>query len=139
MDKICRCKFQQGVDKLVSVGDLVNKGEQSAEVYMDPDTNLKLGIHGCFISSVAIASCSGQYPGQLTSTMEWQAVHLVRQYGGITVRGNHDEMALERYEMWKKCGRLDVYLLPHAAQTCLHVLVLKKKNFFHTACASQNT
>ncbi|CAL8471900.1 g11442 [Coccomyxa elongata] len=61
-----KCKFQQGVDKLVSVGDLVNKGEQSAE-----------------------------------------AVHLVRQHGGITVRGNHDEMALERYEMWKKCGRLD--------------------------------
>lgn len=38
----------------------------------------------------------------------WQAVHLARRIGGITVRGNHDEMALERYEMWKKCGRLDV-------------------------------
>ena len=35
-------------------------------------------------------------------------MHLVRQIGGITVRGNHDEVALERYEMWKKCGRLDV-------------------------------
>ncbi len=35
-------------------------------------------------------------------------MHLARQIGGISVRGNHDEIALERYEMWKKCGRLDV-------------------------------
>lgn len=28
----CRCKYRQGVDKVVFVGDLVNKGEQSAEV-----------------------------------------------------------------------------------------------------------
>ena len=60
--------------------------------------------------------------------MAWQAVHLVRQHGGITVRGNHDEMALERYEMWKKCGRLDVCLLPHTAESCLPVVVLGTKH-----------
>ncbi len=37
-----------------------------------------------------------------------QAVHLVRKIGGITVRGNHDEMVLERYDTWKRTGTLDV-------------------------------
>ena len=45
-------------------------------------------------------------------------MHLVRQIGGITVRGNHDEVALERYEMWKKCGRLDVGVGSHPFEPC---------------------
>ena len=44
MHTCCRCKFQQGLDKLVSVGDLVNKGERSAEVR--PESNITLGTHG---------------------------------------------------------------------------------------------
>jgi hypothetical protein len=37
-----------------------------------------------------------------------QAVRLVRGIGGITVRGNHDELALERYDTWQRTGALDV-------------------------------
>lgn len=41
-----------------------------------------------------------------------QAVRLVREIGGITVRGNHDEAALEVYEAWKKSGELAVSFTP---------------------------
>ena len=37
-----------------------------------------------------------------------QVVRLVRDIGGITVRGNHDELALERYDTWQRTGALDV-------------------------------
>ena len=37
-----------------------------------------------------------------------QVVKLVQEIGAITVRGNHDEIALERYHSWKTTGTLDV-------------------------------
>ena len=37
-----------------------------------------------------------------------QVVKLVQEIGAITVRGNHDEAALERYHSWKSTGTLDV-------------------------------
>ena len=33
---------------------------------------------------------------------------MVQEIGAITVRGNHDEVALERYQSWKLTGTLDV-------------------------------
>lgn len=33
---------------------------------------------------------------------------MVQEIGAITVRGNHDEAALERYQSWKLTGTLDV-------------------------------
>ena len=37
-----------------------------------------------------------------------QVVKMVQELGAITVRGNHDEIALERYQSWKLTGTLDV-------------------------------
>ncbi len=35
---------------------------------------------------------------------------MVQELGAITVRGNHDEVALERFQSWKLTGTLDVSL-----------------------------
>ena len=44
----------------------------------------------------------------LNLCLEFQVVKLVQEIGAITVRGNHDEIALERYHSWKTTGTLDV-------------------------------
>ena len=49
-------------------------------------------------------------------------MHLVRSIGGITVRGNHDEMALERYDTWKRTGALDVRAHSSFARCCVTCL-----------------
>lgn len=33
---------------------------------------------------------------------------MVQNIGAITIRGNHDEVALERFQSWKSTGTLDV-------------------------------
>ena len=40
--------------------------------------------------------------------LAFQVVKKVQEIGAITVRGNHDEVALERYQSWKLTGTLDV-------------------------------
>lgn len=44
----------------------------------------------------------------VSHVLAFQVVKKVQEIGAITVRGNHDEVALERYQSWKLTGTLDV-------------------------------
>ncbi len=55
---------------------------------------------------------------------------MVQELGAITVRGNHDEVALERYQTWKLTGTLDVSLPSANGFTLLKYIICASPSSF---------
>ena len=113
---------------MVLVGDLVNKGLHHYQVNCSslPEDHTPLlpqTLIDCVPLDVAVGTnmMTDWVPNILQNcslclTRWWglhdpfilQVVKLVQKIGAITVRGNHDEVALERYQSWRLTGTLDV-------------------------------